>query len=94
MDPGLQPPLHLAGAPHLVCCICFQCRRLEFRALHGPIPRGDLENLTLLSQQSLQMLPFLPAKVRILQLFPLKLFHFVSTFEYSLGEKLEGDAPT
>lgn len=35
MDSGLQPPLPQAGAPHLVCCICFQCRRLEFRALHA-----------------------------------------------------------
>lgn len=50
--------------------------------------------LILLSQQSPQMLHSLPAKVSILQPFPLKLFHFVSTFEYSLGEELEGDAPT
>lgn len=28
----------------LVCCVCFQCSRLEPRALHGLIPSGDLGN--------------------------------------------------
>lgn len=43
-DSGLQPPLPLAAAPPLLCCVCLQCRRLQLRPPHGLIQSGDLGN--------------------------------------------------
>lgn len=90
MDQGLPPPSPLAGPQQLGYYNCLQCRRLKFKPLNILIQIWNF-NSHLTAQPPDAALP---VKVSILQPFPLKLFYFLYTFEYSLDEKLEGDAPT